>query len=90
MERLASGFRDSGSPRATSISQGFQACTPRVVPLGFGLLVGNSRRLPLAHIRATLRLYWGKPWSKPFRGTTLRGTTQKPLNSPGPKIGQTP
>ena len=26
-------------------SQGFQACTPKVVPLGFGILLGGSRGL---------------------------------------------
>ena len=36
--------------------QGFQACTPRVLPLGFGILLRDPRKLYKGYIKAILGL----------------------------------
>ena len=43
----------------------FQACTPRVVPLGFGILL--SKRDPRGLYKGYIKAILGTP----FRGTTL-------------------
>ena len=49
--------------RLGPLSQGFQACTPRIVSLGFGILLRDPRGLHW--------LIQGQYWGKLFRVMTL-------------------
>ena len=60
------------------VYQGFQACTPRVVPLGFRILVRDPRRLHWV----ILGLFYGRIVETCW-GYDIRGTTQESLRIGG-------